>query len=1307
MGVSAPRSCPLRAYRWNEDGIAGICDRHQHICFALALWNEKDPILKERIFGLTGNEGNHGEDVKEYYFYLDSTPTHSYMKYLYKYPQAEFPYAQLVEENRRRGKNDPEFELMDTGVFEEDRYFDVVVEYAKASPEDMLIRISATNRGPSRRACTCCRPSGFATPGRGRRKPSSRSWRKDQTAVPDTVINIDHPTYGRRYLYLENKPSVLFTENETNSRRLYDAPGPVFCKDGINDFVVNGGIDAVNPDGEGTKAAPDYGFTVAAGETVTVKLRLTDQEWPAAKDPLNGEFDRVFLTRKLEADEFYARIIPEDLSDDAQERHAPESCRAVVVQAVLSLRAARMAGGRSRRPAAAAERKNGRNHDWTHLYNADVISMPDKWEYPWYAAWDLAFHCVPLALVDAEFAKEQLVLLTREWYMHPNGQLPAYEWALGDVNPPVHAWAAWRVYKIDKKQRGRGDRAFLVRVFHKLMLNFTWWVNRKDAEGMNIFQGGFLGLDNIGVFDRSAPLPTGGHLEQSDGTSWMAMYTLNLLAIAFELAKEDPAYEDVASKFWEHFLYIANAMCHRGSDGQSLWNEEDGFFYDVLHAGNDERFPMKVRSMVGLIPLFAVETLDSDLLDRMPSFKRRMEWFIENRPDLTANLACMRTTGEGERRLMSIVDAEKLRRILKYMLDENEFLSPYGIRALSRHHEANPYVLNVGGAEHRVDYEPGESRTGLFGGNSNWRGPIWFPVNFLLVEALQRFHYYLGDDFKVECPTGSGQYLTLWEVAAELSRRMSNIFTRDDDGRRPVYGDIDKFQYDENWNDLILFHEYFHGDTGAGVGASHQTGWTGAGRKTHATKRRKEITIGRRGCGRSCRLTKETNTEMKAIAVFPARATPSIWPTLKKPSVNDVPNGRGVLVRILKVGVDGTDKEINAAEYGAAPNGYEFLVIGHEGFGQVEEVGPNVTEFKPGDYVVATVRRPGNSIYDKIGTYDMTTDDDYFERGISRLHGFLTEYYVDDPEYIVKIPQGLKDVAVLLEPMTVVQKGIVQAYEIQRRLKVWRPRTAAVMGAGTIGLLATLVLRLRGLDVDTFARSPKPSRNADLIESLGAHYHATQQLPFLECAKECGPYDIIFEATGNSAVVFDAMQGLAKNGVLVLASVTGGDKTIEIPCRPHQPRLRSRQQGDGGYGQCQPRVLRVGRARHGPGGGRISGMASASCSLTRCMAWRTSPSCSANSPATAALSRCTAKSPMPTPSRNRFSTAWRWLSPLNGTREGCHDRVRRKCMPATRPGRTTRMARNQRYRRVCQFYDRGHEHPPLPRLAGRSAEAAG
>src|SRR5271166_2677691 len=841
-----------RTYRWGEDGIGGISVRHQMICFAMALWNGRDPILKERLFGLTGNQGNHGEDVKEQYFYLDSTPTHSYLRMLYKYGQREYPYKWLLDENAKRGRNAPEFELLDAGHFAEHRYFDVNIEYAKCDVEDILIQITATNRGPESAGLHLLPTLWFRNTwswGKDLRRPTARR-------APDTpgslCTEIEHWQYGKRWLLAAGTPELLFTENETNYEGLFNFRNRTpYVKDAFHAYLIHGNKAAVNPARAGTKMAAHYVMELAPGQSATLKLRLTDTDplggmdsdspmvgtitgpahhergagVPGTNDFAEG-FEAVFETRQKEAAEFYDSRIPKELSDDA--RHVMRQAYSGMLwsKQFYHYDVYTWLEGDPAGPEPPPERLHGRNKEWTHLYNDDIISMPDKWEYPWYAAWDLAFHCIPLAIIDPDYAKDQLILLLREWYMHPNGQLPAYEWAFGDVNPPVHAWAAWRVYKIEKKRRGQGDRAFLERVFHKLLLNFTWWVNRKDAEGMNIFQGGFLGLDNIGVFDRSARLPTGGLLEQSDGTSWMAMYTLNLLAIALELAADESCYEDVASKFWEHFLYIANAMCHRGSDGQSLWNEEDGFFYDVLHAGNDERFPMKVRSMVGLIPLFAVETLDSELLDRMPSFKRRMEWFIENRPDLTANLACMRTLGQGERRLLSIVDAEKLRSILKYMLDENEFLSPYGIRALSRHHEANPYVLNVGGTGHRVDYEPGESRTGLFGGNSNWRGPIWFPVNFLLVEALQRFHYYLGDDFKVECPTGSGQYLTLWEVAAELSRRMSSIFTRDDDGRRPVYGDIDKFQYNENWNDLILFHEYFHGDTGAGIGASHQTGWT-------------------------------------------------------------------------------------------------------------------------------------------------------------------------------------------------------------------------------------------------------------------------------------------------------------------------------------------------------------------------------------------------------------------------------------------------------------------------------------------------
>jgi hypothetical protein len=857
-----------KAYRWNEDGIAGFCDRHQRICFALALWNERDPILKERIFGLTGHEGNHGEDVKEYFFYVDSTPTHSYMKFLYKYPQSAFPYAQLVDENRRRGRGAPEFELLDTGVFEGDRYFDVIVEYAKAGVEDILVRITAVNHGPEAAPLHLlptiwfrntwawgtgeARPRLHALPGARSvgaavavgvagpawtkiPQPTAGTEREPSRELSLATIALEDPYYGKRWLHCEGLPQLLFTENETNARRLYGAgDSPRYAKDGINEFVVHGVTEAVNH-GErtGTKAAAHYPLIVGPGETATVRLRFNDQA-PAAEgssqgiaDPFGEEFDRVFADRLREADEFYATVIPSHLSSDA---------KSVMRQALAGLLWSKQfyhyvveqwLKGDPGHPPPPRERLQGRNHEWTHLYNSDVISMPDKWEFPWYAAWDLAFHCLPLALVDSDFAKEQLILLLREWYMHPNGQLPAYEWAFGDVNPPVHAWAAWRVYKIEEKRRGRGDRAFLERVFHKLLLNFTWWVNRKDTEGMNVFQGGFLGLDNIGVFDRSAPLPTGGHIEQSDGTSWMAMYTLNLLAIALELAEEDSAYEDVASKFWEHFVYIAAAINNLGHDAIELWDEEDGFFYDVLHLPDGSHFPLKVRSMVGLIPLFAVQTLEPELLNRLPGFKRRLEWFVDNRPDLTGNIACMRTPGREARRLLSILGRDRLRRVLALLLDEREFLSPYGIRALSRIHLERPYTLSVNGSEHRVTYEPAESSTGLFGGNSNWRGPIWFPVNYLIIESLQKFHHYLGNDFRVECPTGSGRFMTLWEVAAEISRRLTRIFLRGPDGRRPVYGGLETFQNDPRWGDLIQFYEYFHGDNGVGIGASHQTGWTG------------------------------------------------------------------------------------------------------------------------------------------------------------------------------------------------------------------------------------------------------------------------------------------------------------------------------------------------------------------------------------------------------------------------------------------------------------------------------------------------
>jgi hypothetical protein len=819
-----------RAYRWNEDGLAGISDRRQMICFAVALWNECDPILKERIFGLTGNEGNHGEDAKEYYFYLDSTPSHSYMKYLYKYPQAEYPYVKLVEENRQRDKGQPEFELLDTGVFDEDRYFDVFVEYAKADVDDILIKITVTNRGPEpanlRVLPTIWFRNTWSWGNRARRPKLLEALPAPNPVIELNLSPVNQTQSNTRWLHCEGSPELLFTENETNARRLFGIENLTrFVKDGINDHIVDGVKEAVNPEHVGSKGAAHYELSLGSCETVVIRMRLADSDFKGTS--AFDAFDKTFAVRRREAEEFYATVIPQDLSADAKNVMRQGFAGMLWSKQFYHYVIKDWLRGDPDNPSPPEGRRTGRNHQWTHLYNADVISMPDKWEYPWYAAWDLAFHCIPLALVDPDFAKEQLTLMLREWYMHPNGQIPAYEWALGDVNPPVHAWAAWRVYKIDKKRTGRGDREFLKRVFHKLILNFTWWVNRKDAEGMNIFQGGFLGLDNIGVFDRSAPLPTGGYLEQSDGTSWMAMYSLNLLAIALELAKEEPCYEDVASKFWEHFVYIAHAMSHRGHNCIGLWNEEDGFFYDVLKLSDGSQFPMKIRSLVGLIPLFAVETLEPEALDRLPDFKRRLEWFIDNRPDLTENFACMRSEGVGERRLLSIANEDQLRRILGYMLDDREFLSPYGIRGLSQFHREHPYVLHVNGTEHRVDYEPGESLTGIFGGNSNWRGPIWFPVNFLLVESLQKFHHYLGNDFKVEFPTGSGNLKTLWDVAAELSRRMTNIFVRDEKGHRPVFGNLEKFQTDPHWRDLILFHEYFHGDSGSGVGASHQTGWTG------------------------------------------------------------------------------------------------------------------------------------------------------------------------------------------------------------------------------------------------------------------------------------------------------------------------------------------------------------------------------------------------------------------------------------------------------------------------------------------------
>jgi hypothetical protein len=809
-----------RAYRWGEDGIAGFSDHAQRLCLSLALWNEQDPILKERLFGLTNAEGNHGEDVKELYYYLDATPTHSYQKMLYKYPQAEFPYARLVAENRERGIGAPEFELLDSGVFEDDRYFDVFVEYAQASPGDVLVRITAHNRGDADAPLHLLPQMWFR---------NTWSWRDDSdrprlAARGEATIEAHHPKLGTRYLYADGAPTTLFCENETNVRRLWNATDATgHFKDGINDRVVRGDESAVNAARTGTKAAAWYRQLVPAHGSVEIRLRLTSQSLP---EPF-AAFDTLLAQRAHEADEFYAELQREVPDADARLVQRQAFAGMLWSKQYYYFDVPQWLRGDPAQPAPAPQREHGRNAEWVHLNNADIISMPDKWEYPWYAAWDLAFHCIPLALLDAEFAKEQLVLLTREWYMHPNGQMPAYEWAFGDVNPPVHAWATWRVYQLDRKQGGHGDLAFLERVFHKLMLNFTWWVNRKDSDGHNVFQGGFLGLDNIGVFDRSATLPTGGHIDQSDGTSWMAMYALNLMRIALELAQHNPVYEDIATKFLEHFLHIAEAMNAMGSDRAELWDTEDEFFYDVLHLPNGRQLKLKVRSMVGLIPLFAVETLEPEVLERLPDFKRRLEWFLKYRPELAALVSNWDVEGRGKRRLLSLLRGHRMKQLLRRMLDESEFLSEHGVRALSRVHAEQPYVLPLNGHRLSVSYQPAESDSGLFGGNSNWRGPVWFPVNYLLIESLQKFHHYYGSDFRVECPTGSGQYLTLEEVAAELSRRLARLFLRGPDGRRPVFGDHPRLQNDPHFRDHVLFHEYFHGDSGRGVGASHQTGWTG------------------------------------------------------------------------------------------------------------------------------------------------------------------------------------------------------------------------------------------------------------------------------------------------------------------------------------------------------------------------------------------------------------------------------------------------------------------------------------------------
>jgi hypothetical protein len=818
-----------RAYRWGEDGLLGICDREARLCFALALWNGRDPILKERLFGLTGPEGNHGEDVKEQYFYLDSTPTHSYMKALYKYPLAEYPYARLVEENRQRGKHEPELELVDTGAFDGDRYLDVFAEYAKASPNDILIRLTVENRGPEAATVHVLPQLWFRNTWAWGRDGEGH-WAKPKISrASEGQLVAEHETLGRFRLAAApapdgTLPQFLFTDNETNAARLFGAAtSTAYVKDAFHEYVVKGRTEAVNPEQVGTKAAALYGLEIPAGGKAVLRLRLFAED-EAPKAPFGHDFQWVFETRLREADEFYDSRLPAGTKDE----------RAVVRQGYAGLLWSKQffhyvvkdwLDGDPGHPAPPAARRQGRNADWHHLHNRDVISMPDKWEYPWYAAWDLAFHMIPMAQIDPEFAKEQLVLFTREWYMHPNGQLPAYEFALGDVNPPVHAWACWRVYKMTGA-RGQRDRVFLARVFNKLLLNFTWWVNRKDAEGHNLFSGGFLGLDNIGVFDRSQPLPTGGHLEQADGTAWMAFYSATMLSMALELAKDDPAYEDMASKFFEHFVAIVDAMNHFG--GAGLWDEQDGFYYDILHVDQQE-IPLRVRSLVGLAPLFAVEVLEDEVVDRLPGFKKRMRWFLENRKDLGRHIAyCEKGCGHGHEglSLLAVPSRERLVRLLEYMLDEREFLAPGGIRSLSQIHRERPYVFHADGREFRVDYVPAESNTGLFGGNSNWRGPIWFPMNYLLVEALERYHRFYGDELKVECPTGSGQMLTLAEVAREIASRLGGIFLRDARGQRPCHGASARFAEDPHWKDLVLFHEYFCGDSSRGVGASHQTGWT-------------------------------------------------------------------------------------------------------------------------------------------------------------------------------------------------------------------------------------------------------------------------------------------------------------------------------------------------------------------------------------------------------------------------------------------------------------------------------------------------
>ena len=808
------------AYRWGEEGIAGICDNHQFLCFAPAFWNGRDPIIKERFFGLNNFEGNHGEDVKELYYYLYNTPTHSYMKFLYKYPQGEFPYDELSELNRYRNRIQPEFEIINTLLFNNNAYFDIFIEYAKAGTHDILARITIFNRFKGEAGIHLIPHLWF-------RNTWSWSGNKDKPVISgaeNSFLRINHKELGNYFLYFGGKPELLFCENETNISRLY---GMDRCnrtyKDGINDFIVKKKFSSINSEQNGTKTGLHYNIIIPGDGNATFLFRLTNR---MTDDPLK-DAETIFTTRIEEAEDFYAEI-QENISSDEEKRIQKQAFAGMLwgkqfyyydVQQWLK--------GDSGFPSPPTERSKGRNSEWFHLYNSDIISMPDKWEYPWYAVWDLAFHTIPFAIIDPDFAKKQLLLLTREWYMHPNGQLPAYEWNFSDVNPPVHAWATWRVFKIDEKIKGKADVQFLERIYHKLLLNFTWWVNKKDEEGRNIFQGGFLGMDNIGLFDRSIRLASGGRLNQSDGTSWMAMFALNMMRISLELAKTNPSYQDMASKFFEHFLHIAGAMTKTGMDRISLWDEEDGFYYDVLESSGTHPLKIKVQSMVGLIPLFAVEVLEPELMAQMPEFEKRMNWFLNNQPELASLVSRWNEPGVGERRLLSLLRGSRMKKLLKRMLSENEFLSPFGIRSLSKYYRDNPYSFFLDGEHFSVSYSPAESETGMFGGNSNWRGPIWFPVNFLIIESLQRFHHYYGDDFMIECPSGSGNITSLKKVSEELTRRLVSIFMPDENENRPVFGDELRFNNDPYFKDLILFYEYFNADTGKGLGASHQTGWTG------------------------------------------------------------------------------------------------------------------------------------------------------------------------------------------------------------------------------------------------------------------------------------------------------------------------------------------------------------------------------------------------------------------------------------------------------------------------------------------------